>query len=285
MTYFRSPRGKRMILVNCVWICAAGLLGFGAPCQAKSSDQRTVTLYELRPVSKIGNAQIQSAMSMGGVAYTSGIRAGKSSTDGCVTYAIPPRMKSFVCDVGVVDTQQPDAQHVATFRILIDGVDAPGNCSGELRNMQLPQHVVLDVTGKKSICFMLTQGAGIGDPMFRVEPVPGASEGGGGQGHPGKAPLLTSPADKAQVSGDNVMLRWQPVEGATSYGISIVSFKSNDPAGPETPRIWSAMAKGTSYSFKLSELPTGEYLWSVIAFGPTKPLGGFSTERVFALDR
>jgi hypothetical protein len=98
-------------------------------------------------------------------------------------------------------------------------------------------------------------------------------------------PELVAPAEKAVVSGERVNLKWTAVEGAVSYGISVVSYRSEASLDSSAPRMWCATANGIGHSFDLSKLPKGEYMWSVIAFGAKRPLGGYSAERIFSVDR
>jgi hypothetical protein len=258
-------------------IVGASFLGSGT--QATTDEGSVVPLRSLRPVSTVKNMYFSDAFSIAGIAYKNRLQAHRDVDGARMTFAIPPGMTNLVFEAGVNDIDpQRDPQRTASYQILLDGSQVPGNGTATLAINQVASHVVIRVEGKKSLCIVLSYGACLAEPRLV-----GPKKGGKPEGpYP---PELWSPADRAQVSGDAVMLRWKPVEGAISYAVSIISYKCVDPATGDTPRVWCATVKGTSYSFKLSDVPKGEYLWSVVAFGPTKSLGGYSDERVIVVDR
>lgn len=87
-----------------------------------------------------------------------------------------------------------------------------------------------------------------------------------------------SPMDGASIRRGAVPLVWQPVSGATSYGIEIVAVRLDSPAKPRDPRIWAATTdEKPTHEFDFTNLPPGEYRWSVIAYDDVNALGAFSS--------
>jgi len=217
--------------------------------------------------------------SLGRKVYEQGLYAKGNDERVQVRFVIPRGMHSFHADFGVSDDIDTRScvinQHkIPSCELLIDGVAVK---LGEIKLEQAPVSVDLDVTGKRSLFLGLKCGAGIGEPTFSSEPFVGA-------GRTGIKPVLLSPKDGASAAGDAVHLKWKPVEGAISYGISIVALKLSVAAAVGAPRMWTKTVDATTYSLSLADLPEGQYLWSVIAFGPKEPVGKYSDEWVFTVD-
>ena len=232
----------------------------------------------------------RSPFSIGGKACRNGFTTTLTSrqTPATVVYSIPDRVRRLTAQIGFNDdarvTRNPPP---ATYEIKVDGETVLGGPRSIVSRGRRPVNVDLDLTGKSSIEFRLSNYAAVGDPTFSFRPKPGQDEDEPEDAPPATSdnqPLLTTPRDGAVVSGDAVNLRWNVVAGARSYGVCIVSLAASEEPG-DGPRIWSQTLKSTSYSFNLKDVPAGRYRWLIIAFGPRQALGHFSAERTFSVDR
>lgn len=219
--------------------------------------------------------------SMGGKVYEQGIHS-RDEDDLQVRFLIPKGMHTFHADFGVSDDSDTrngvvNAHRVPSYELLIDGVSTK---SGELKLDQTPATVDVDVSGKRSAFVRLKFGAGMGEPTLSSEPL-------SAPGRSGVKPVLLSPKDGASVAGDTVNLKWKAIDGAVSYGITIVALKFASAADPEATRMWVKTVSATSQSYGLSlkELPEGQYLWTVIAFGAKEPIGVYSTEQLLSVEK
>lgn len=265
-----------------VSVAAAFVGAYAAPSAIRQGGE-TVRLVSLDPVSsdsRYARSRGKDGFAMGGKAYRDGLSASPGEKDSKLTYAIPARALRLTFEAGMNDVNPPK-RNSGYFAVSVDGelvAGGPGN--GVLKPDQKPIPFDLDVKGKNAVQFVVSYGGSIGDPVFFLEPkAPPAPKKQAG------VPQLTAPAEKAVVAGERVTLKWSAVEGAVSYGISVVSYRSDASLDSSAPRMWCATTNGTSHSFDLSKLPKGEYMWSVIAFGPKRPLGGYSAERIFLLDQ
>ena len=270
---------KNLICLPLLAVAAISLAAGGR----QDPSPEAVALTSLRPVSSEAAYVLERReFAMGGVAYTRGIVAGEREKGATVTYAIPPKSVRFLFEVGVND--RANLKGSPTFAVYLDGdLAAGGDVGGDLSKGMKPVKLDLDVRGKRSIQFRLAYGAGIGEGRFEIERKAPVAKVESRESKAG-VPDLVAPAEKAVVSGERVNLRWSAVPGAVSYGVSVVSFRSDASLDGDAARIWAVTTNTNSASFDLSKLPKGEYLWSVIAFGAKRPLGGYSAERVFVRD-
>ncbi|MBS1706749.1 MAG: NPCBM/NEW2 domain-containing protein [Armatimonadetes bacterium] len=254
------------------------LLAFSVLASAGIDSKDEIRLVDLQATSYTGGYTIKS-LSMGGKAYDYGLFV-PNMGDSKITFRIPEKVESLKFDVGVNDRSKP-YKGSPSIRVLVDGdeVTCPSLPGGELEYSQKPVPWTINLIGKKSIQICLTHSAGIGEPRFTKAPKVTPQ-----QTSPNVARLI-SPSDKAVVSGDTALLRWEPVAEAISYGVTITSLKMADPVTATTPRIWCGTVLDTKFSFSLKDVPAGEYLWSVVAFGDKKALGGYSEERILVVEK
>lgn len=244
----------------------------------------TVKLTELQEVTHTGG-RYYGKTSISGQAFTFAIWAGNYGTYTAV-YEIPKGMDELRFFSGVYDKFQKGRS--STIRIALDGEDfsnplVPG---GSLEMGSKPVEWKIPVTGKKSLQIFLDKGACIGEPTFyKLAKAPTAPVATSKEQRSPNVPTLVSPPEKSVVVGETAILKWKEVPGAISYGVYILANKSQDELGSSSPRIWAATVKDNRYDFKISDLPSGEYLWSVVAFGSKKALGAFSEERLFIVDK
>ena len=237
-----------------------------------------VLLKDVKVASENGHRNDLNDFAIGGVAFKWGLMAQGRSYK--VTVLVPENMKSFVCDVGFNDERTDD--HDVSLHVLLDGNPAEGDGSwGTIKSGKKPFHYELNVAGKKSLQ-LIFDGVCLGEPHFSTHEV---SSVGPKPAKQAQGPELVSPSDKAHVSGDSVVLRWKPVDGAICYGITVVSLKADSDMAPTAPRVWSSTVTEAKLSFKLAGLANGDYLWSVIAFGPKQPIGTYSSESLMTVEQ
>lgn len=220
--------------------------------------------------------------SMGGRVYAHGIYAG-NYRDMTAVFQVPDHVDELRFEIGMND-------NASRFRTGTVGVSIDGD---PVKNDQVPDGVLdfgkkpiswtIPVADKKSVQFLMSKGTGVGEPTFvrfakKVDKKVIEKQGA-------NIPQLVSPAEKAVVTGEAAILKWNMVPDALSYGVSIVSLRSQSPLSSTTPRLWCATVTDNRYEFKLSDIPSGEYLWSVVAFGEKKPMGAFSSERLFIVEK
>ncbi len=242
----------------------------------KLTDLPNVTASGLRNSGKI---------SISGQAFSFSIHA-LSYNSYTVVYEIPKGMDELRFFSGVQD--KFSKSRTSTLTVAVDGEDilnplVPG---GTLEAGAKPVEWKIPVTGKKSLQIFLDKGACIGEPTFyKLAKAPTAPVATSKEQRSPNVPTLVSPPEKSVVVGETAILKWKEVPGAISYGVYILANKSQDELGSSSPRIWAATVKNNRYDFKISDLPSGEYLWSVVAFGSKKALGAFSEERLFIVDK
>ncbi len=236
------------------------------------------SLVNYKPVQSSGYYRTEDQISIAGVVHKfSYVGEG----DVRITYEIPKGFKSFIFDIGIPDGSNLTECSNAYFSMTLDGdeIELPKEMT-EPKYGNKAIHIELDIQGKSSMRLRLGHLAAIGFPRFTTKVAD-------------KFPMMTSklvpalrqPEEKAKVSGSSVKLVWDSVDGAISYGINILSFKSDQDQSDDLPRVWATTVTGTSYKFDISNLPNGQYVWSVIAFGPKKALGAFSKDRSFFIDK
>ena len=222
-------------------------------------------------------------LSVSGAGFRQGFSASGNATFSCI---VPAGVRSFHASYGV-DDEFKNPSHIEKNIPHIDViVDGKAVMSKDLKDDQDAEALELDLTGKHSIGFRLFNGAGVGDPTFSKTPLEGQSQSQGRPQQSGPKPTLVGPKDDAIVSGDSIKLRWKPLEGATSYGVMVVSLKLAKGSAGSASRIWTATVPGetSQYALNLKDLPDGLYLWRVMGFGPKEPMGTFSADWYFNVE-
>ncbi len=253
------------------------------PGAAVNVTQEFMGLVNFEPVQSAGNVMTGHEISISGVVYKFSF-VGKNdggNPDVRMTFKIPKGYNSFITDVGIPDDVGIEQSNAAYFGMTLDGdeVKLPMTVS-EPRLGRKAAHLELDIRGKSSMRFRFIDGVAMGFPRFTTKIAEASLVSSSNL-----IPVLRQPAEKAKVKGPSINLTWDSVDGATCYGINVVSFKSDQDQADDKPRIWSSTVIGTSYKFDLSTLLNGQYAWSVIAFGAKKPLGAFSKDRIFIVDK
>ncbi len=246
--------------------------------------ENTIRLTDLPNVTASGSKNT-GKISISGQAFSFSIHA-LSYYSYTVVYEIPKGMDELRFFSGVQDKFSKG--RTSTLSVAVDGEDIinPQVPGGTLQMGAKPVEWKIPVTGKKSLQIFLDKGACIGEPTFyKLAKAPAAPTVTTNEQKSPNVPLLVSPPEKSVVVGETAILKWKEVPGAISYGVYILANKSQDELSSSSPRIWSATVKDNRYDFKLSDLPAGEYLWSVVAFGSKKALGAFSEERLFIVEK
>jgi hypothetical protein len=175
---------------------------------------------------------------------------------------------------GWIGVRDEDNRRDQKYRIALDGVTA---VEGKISHGERAVHVDIDLTGVRAMRIALDERAVIGDPMLYKD----------APGQAAPAAVLAEPADKARITANTVVLKWRPVDGAAAYGVEIVLTRIKGSPDGVGQRIWAVNVPdgATQCTFDLSSLPTGEYKWSVLAFGQSAVTGKFSKDRTFYVTR
>lgn len=183
-----------------------------------------------------------------------------------IIYALSSEFSRFEAWIGV-----PDSSHGSSvYRFQLDGETVK---RGKVDKGERAVKVVVDLVGASS--FRIDVDGYMVNPKFIKADAPEL-----------KVPANVSPDDRAKVKGESVSLLWTPVDGATSYGIEIVSTKLDGEASDGAKRIWSfTTGSDPLHKLDLSEFKAGEYRWSVIAFDSKRALGAFSPSSLFRVTK
>lgn len=154
------------------------------------------------------------------------------------------------------------------YSVRLDGNKVVSNDDDLMKAFDPPKHIELDVTGVQSLRLYANYGIFYGEPILY-------------RGTPASASVATlvSPQDGVTMSAGSINLIWEPVNGATSYGVEIVCTKGS------SPRIYALNATDSTAKFDLAGVANGEYHWSVIAFNSKSVMGKFSKDRTFVVAR
>lgn len=87
--------------------------------------------------------------------------------------------------------------------------------------------------------------------------------------------------------GSNALFRWDPVWGATGYGVEVSNQNPENPNGKQasTSRIWAGSTTGNAIGYNLDGLQAGTYWYRVIAWNHHGWLAGFSDADSFTLTK
>ena len=160
------------------------------------------------------------------------------------------------------------------FQIKIDGKIVAGNKDDLISPGDKPAHIVLDTTGAHSLKIVIEGGLLIANPvLYKADATSFNTIASSGTAN------LVSPKNGAKATAGSITLLWEPVDGATSYGVEIVCTKGT------SPHIYSMNATDSTAKFDLMGVPNGEYHWSVISFNDKGVMGKFSKDRTFIVAR
>ena len=182
------------------------------------------------------------------------------------TYDLGGKYTRFEAWVGVTDRYIGGTGQ--TFSVRLDGKKVLDNNDDPMKISDPPKHIVIDVTGVQSLRLYGNIAIFYGEPVLY-------------KGTPASASVATlvAPQDGATVSASSISLLWEPVNGATGYGVEIVCTKGS------SPRIYALNATDSTTKFDLTGVANGEYHWSVIAFNSKGVMGKFSKDRTFVVAR
>ncbi|MCX6382630.1 MAG: hypothetical protein NT023_24650, partial [Armatimonadetes bacterium] len=133
----------------------------------------------------------------------------------------------------------------------------------------------LDVSNVGSIGIELTNFAGMGDPTVTTKLL-------------GKnSPVQVSPAHKAKILEDTVKFQWKGLIGTDTYVVQVILKKRLGRRRSPDERMWTFTVGGgkTELQWDVKNIPSGEFLWSVLAFDDEKVVGVFSPDRSFTIVR
>lgn len=222
----------------------------------KSFAQDTVPLAKIDAVSSDLNT-VDRQFSIADHIFSGGFRVYGTSEDRYAVYNLGGKYSRLEGWIGIADDDDQDA-HDRHYEIRVDGKSV---LNGTTSYGDKPIRVALDVTGALSLRVTLAGAVYLGDPVL-IKELPQQV----------KVANLLTPATGTRVTGNSVNLLWEPLDGATSYGVEIVCTKGS------TPHIYALNVSGgdSNIKFDLTDVPDGEYQWSVIAFNGSGVMGKFS---------
>lgn len=263
---------------------------------AKKSEVR---LVDLTPVTQIAQStvfQLSREFSIGGIVLAEGIQLlpqgdGPERT-GRLVYSVPKGSEFFKGKFGIADS---DAGHTgeSKLQIVLDGETAQELSAS---TGDKPTDFEVTVKDSKSIMLVFKGTSAIADAVFTPEtetakPTPKQPQPAEPVETPKQAPgdlvrmNLTAPQN-GEVAKNDVTFKWDPVDGAISYGVEIVMITNANPKKIPSRFMRAFSASGESFEWNFSDdVLSGEYQVSVIAFGKNGVLSKFSNSRRFKVTR
>ncbi len=249
----------KIIIAIILWFVVAGFSTERRACAQTS-------LLTLTPLEGGGLSVRGSKFSMSERIFNIGLYAEPGHDDGRGNiYDLAGKYSRLEGWIGRPDQFSSDSP--AKWRIKVDGETV---LTGEVSQGDKPVHVDININGAKSLKIGLWDNVTFATPFLykgSVQPVGVVN--------------LIAPADGVRATGNNLNLLWEPVDGATSYGVEIVCTKGG------SPHIYALNVTGgdSNTKFDLTNVPNGEYQWSVIAFNGKGVMGKFSKDRTFVVAR
>ncbi len=223
-------------------------------------------LTELKPTEADNDFRFQGEpFALGGKVMHFGL-GGDDYDEYASVYDLGGKYTRFEAWVGIAD-KYPWMSNV-TYSVRLDGKEVLYNGDDPMKSFDPPKHIVLDVTGVQSMRLYGKKTIFYGEPVLYKGASASAS-----------VATLVAPQDGATVSASSISLLWEPVNGATGYGVEIVCTKGS------SPRIYALNATDSTTKFDLTSVANGEYHWSVIAFNSKGVMGKFSKDRTFIVAR
>jgi hypothetical protein len=244
--------------------------------RAGEHDDDDMPLVKLRPVTTGGAINVfEHTFTMSGLVYDFGMQF-MFHSGGFAFYDLKRQYRSLNCKLAIDDNFDP-GDSPSTYSFKLDGKVLT---SGEFRKGRPPLQISLDVTDGRSLGFKLTNGVSLGNPVLSTKP----SQDGAG-GNKAIAPALSEPQDKAIARNDTLTFRWREVPGADTYALQVIlKRRQGNKRQPDT-RMWAVTTTSSSFTWDLKDWPSGQYLWSVLAFDNERIIGIFSEEREFTVAR
>lgn len=224
-------------------------------------------LTELVPTASNYNFHvIESSFDLGGRVMHFGLRVNNSKDESYSVYDLGGKYTRFETWVGIPG-DYPGANN-RSYSIRLDGKKVVSNDDDLMKSFDAPKHITVDVTGVQSLRLYGNYAIYYGEPVLY-------------RGTPASACVasLVAPRDGVTVSASSTILLWEPVSGATRYGVEIVCTKGSSPC------IYALNATDSTTKFDLTGVANGEYQWSVIAFNSKGVMGKFSKDRTFVVAR
>jgi len=223
-------------------------------------------LTELKPTEASNDFTYQSEpFALGGKVMHFGL-GGDDYDEYASVYDLGGKYTRFEAWVGIAD-KYPGMSNL-TYSVRLDGKEVLYNGDDPMKSFDPPKHIVLDVTGIQSMRLYGKKTIFYGEPVLYKGTLASANVAN-----------LVAPQDGATVSASSISLLWEPVNGATGYGVEIVCTKGS------SPRIYALNATDSTTRFDLTGVANGEYHWSVIAFNSKGVMGKFSKDRTFVVAR
>ena len=223
-------------------------------------------LTELTPTDSPYNFDVpDKPFALGGRVMHFGLMAHYKEVSASV-YDLGGKYTRFEAWVGVPEEKSNSTDQ--SFSIRLDGKMVLTNKNDPIKSGDPPIHLSVDVTGARSLRVAGDGAVYFGEPLLY-------------RGTPASASVasLVAPRDGVTVSASSTILLWEPVSGATRYGVEIVCTKGS------SPRIYALNATDSTTKFDLTGVANGEYHWSVIAFNSKGVMGKFSKDRTFVVAR
>jgi len=241
-------------------VLMAVVLIFGC---SEAKAQEAVPLTNLRPVTE-GLVPQKAPFSIAGKVMHFGL--GTPLGDTSSVYDLGGKYSRFEAWVGILDNSMKN--NGKRFAIRLDGKVVLDNKDQLQQSNDAPVHIDLDVRGAQSMKIVAEDLIYIGEPTLYKE-----------SATPSAIATLVAPRDGMRLTSKLVSLLWEPVDGATSYGVEIVCTKGS------APRIYALNAPESTAKFDLTNVASGEYHWSVVAFNGKGVMGKFSNGRAFTVAR
>lgn len=241
-------------------VLMAVLLTFGC---SEAKAQESVPLTNLKPVTE-GLVPNRESSSIAGKVMHFGL--GTPLGDTSSVYDLGGKYSRFEAWVGILDNS--GKTNGKRFAVRLDGKVVLDNKDQLQQSNDAPVHIDLDVRGAQSMKLVAEYQVFIGEPTLYKD-APG----------PSSVATLVAPREGVRLTSKIVSLLWEPVDGATRYGVEIVCTKGS------APRIYALNATESTAKFDLTNVAGGEYHWSVVAFNGKGVMGKFSNGRAFTVVR
>jgi len=253
-------------------ITALALSAHSQPAVADTTHPPVITrlLSSMDCVTKTCSNSSSDKTSINGQVYDGWIRNSWPQI-GSVTYDLSRSYRSLECWIGIQDdSPPPDMDKPSEFAVMVDGDTVK---AGTVSSREKAVHIALDVSGARSFCVTLTNGATVAGAV--VSNVPMASL---------PVPNIIAPVDDSVVNGSSLVVQWSPVTGATGYGIQAVLVKRLHPSPTADVPLSASYVKGnTTAAIDVSQWPEGKYAISVMAFDAKGSMGRFSDRTVVTI--
>lgn len=241
---------------------------------ALPSGEKWLTALPLIPVLSQANSPLHTHVLSGIIASHCIINHDIYSVSKSITADLGQHYRSLKGVIGI--DKSVTALNPLVYSIELDGKTL---IEGKLEDGGKPIFFSLDITGGRSLNITLATSVGIGNVIVSKKAL-------GENKEDEDTPSLIEPSPGAKITEENVLMKWKPVAGVNVYLVQVLQTKRLGKRRMPDVRGWTfTVTNQTSYTWDLKDIPSGDYLWSVLAFEDDQVKGVFSVDRKFTVVR